>query len=69
VRVCDICKDPEHQPVSRASIHVKARSSGGFDICDVCLDRVEENKSPARSAAARRRRGAAFEPRELTDSA
>ena len=69
MRVCDMCGDKDHQPVSRASIHVKGKSGGALDICDGCLDSVAENRSPARRLAALNRGRPYGEPRELTDSA
>jgi len=67
MRVCDICADPEHQPVSRASVHVRGKSGGAFDICDECLDKAAANRSPVRSVAAKKRLQP-WVPRELTDS-
>lgn len=68
MRVCDICRDPDHQPVSRASIHVKGKSGGALDLCSVCLDRAAANRSPSRRKAALRRATPYGQPRELTDS-
>jgi len=67
MRVCDVCKNPAHQPVSRASIHVRNRSSGALDLCDECLATAAANRSASRSKAAIARLKP-WVPRELTDS-
>ena len=68
MRVCDICRDPDHQPVDRASIHVKGKSGGALDLCSTCLDRAAANRSPNRRSAALRRATLYGQPRELSDS-
>jgi hypothetical protein len=68
MRICDVCHDPAHQPVARASVQVRGIKSGALDICDTCLEVAHKAMSPARSAAAKVRRLQPWQPRELTDS-
>lgn len=67
MRVCDVCRDPAHQPVDPASLHVRGKSGGALDICADCQAIAAANRSPAKSAAAIARLRP-WVPREFSDS-